>query len=147
MNELRTTDDALLDKLTDLARDVARSAHGEPFRLPVRHVMNTFKLNDLASASRLLRELERRHVLECVRRGTKDTAQEKGVISTSCATNTGRFVATRASSSARSSAHCSQCLKGASQSGTHIARGLRGEVYPPGRLRPQNDLPIRVSGG
>ena len=44
-------------------------------------------------------------------------------------------------------AACQQPIPARSQSATQIARGLRGQVYPPGRLRPQNDLPIRVSGG
>jgi hypothetical protein len=59
-----------LDALIALAREVAKNAAGQLFRLPVRHVMNTFKLPDLVTASALLRTLEHRGVLRAFRRGT-----------------------------------------------------------------------------
>jgi hypothetical protein len=72
-------DGIFLARLIALARELQRDARGEPFGLAVKFAQNFLELPELASASRLLRELERRHVLECVRRGTRDTPEAKGV--------------------------------------------------------------------
>jgi DNA-binding MarR family transcriptional regulator len=64
-------------KLIALCRELARDAHGAPFRCAVGFVMKHFNV-DQTTASALLRHLERRGILICVRRGLKDTAEQKG---------------------------------------------------------------------
>jgi hypothetical protein len=67
-------DGIFLAKLIALCRELQRDMGDQAFKCPVRFVQHFLELNDVAHASNLLRSLERRSVLKCVRRGsaTKD---------------------------------------------------------------------------
>jgi len=59
-----------LAQLICLGRELARDANGAPFTCAVRLVKGYFGLDDLSHASRLLRTLEGKGVLRCIRRDT-----------------------------------------------------------------------------
>ena len=79
MKSLYEYDETLLGKLIEIVRRLqAEAGTGQLFKCPVKFVMNYLSLGSIAHASALLRALERKKILICIARGTKDTVTEKG---------------------------------------------------------------------
>jgi hypothetical protein len=76
---LRGHDGALLARLIAPCRELQRDARDQPFKCPVKFVQHFLCLTSLAHASGLLRKLEHRGVIQCVRRGTVSRGDVKGV--------------------------------------------------------------------
>ena len=72
-------DGLLLARLAVLCRELQRDAGDQPFRCPVRFVQAFFDLGQVAHASNLLRQLEVRDLIKCVRRGTQTKGDVRGV--------------------------------------------------------------------
>jgi hypothetical protein len=70
---------ALLSRLVVLARELQADAGTAPFKLPVRFVSDYLQIGDNTRASGLLRTLEYRGILHCVRRGTATKGDVPGV--------------------------------------------------------------------
>jgi len=73
-------DGRLAGRLIALCRELQRDAgDGQPFSCPVRFAQSFLRVGQIAQASGLLRTLEFRGILQCVRRGTMTRGEIRGL--------------------------------------------------------------------
>jgi hypothetical protein len=72
-------DGRALARLAVLARELQRDAGNDAFRLPVKLARDFCGLTSIAHAGGLLRSLEMRGILRCIKRGTATKGDVKGM--------------------------------------------------------------------